>query len=106
MAIPILRTKEIVVEWKKEEEGKGPYIGPRPFGMGLEYQKRFFGRDYETDEILSLILAHSIVLVYAQSGAGKTSIFNAQILPTLEERGFEILPTARVKIASSIPTDS
>ena len=101
MSISVLGTKEI--EHREEE---GPYIGPRPFGTSLEYQKRFFGRDYETDEILSLILAHRIILVYAQSGAGKTSIFNAQILPTLEKRDFEILPTARVKIASSIPTDS
>ena len=83
-----------------------PYIGPRPFGTSKEHQRRFFGRDYETDEILSLILAHNVVLVYAQSGAGKTSIFNARILPELEKLNFEVLPTARIKIASSVSAQS
>jgi hypothetical protein len=99
MAISIPRTE-------KTENINEPYIGPRPFGTGLEDQKRFFGRDYETDEIISLIVAHNLVLVYAQSGAGKTSIFNAQILPTIEKQGFEILPTTRVKITSTIPIES
>jgi YVTN family beta-propeller protein len=103
MATSVLRGDKAVEGTTREIAVEGPYIGPRPFGLGSEYQKRFFGRDYEADEILSLILAHSITLVYAQSGAGKTSIFNAKILPTLQKRGFEILPTARVKIAS--PTD-
>ena len=66
-----------------------------------EDQKRFFGRDEETDEIISLIFSHQIVLVYSQSGAGKTSIFNAKIIPTLINQGFEVFPTARVGIISS-----
>ena len=53
-----------------------PYIGPRSFNRNLKDQKRFFGRDYETEEIVSLISSHKLVLIYAQSGAGKTSIFN------------------------------
>jgi hypothetical protein len=60
-----------------------------------------FGRDYETDEIVSLISAHKLVLVYAQSGAGKTSIFNAQVISRLERYGFQVLPIARVTIAST-----
>ena len=44
--------------------------------------------------------------MYAQSGAGKTSIFNAQVIPTLESRGFEALPVARVQgeVTDSSPT--
>ena len=80
-----------------------PYIGPRPFGDSLEDQKRFFGRDYEAEEIISLIMAHDTVIIYAQSGAGKTSIINAQIILILKSRGFKILPIARVKIASDTP---
>ena len=83
-----------------------PYIGPRPFGDSLEDQKRFFGRDYEAEEIISLIMAHDTLIIYAQSGAGKTSIINAQIGPNLEKDGFKILPIARVKIASDIPYES
>jgi hypothetical protein len=59
--------------------------------------KRFFGRDDETDELLSLLLGHKVVLVYAQSGAGKTSLLNAKIIPELEENGLHVLPVARVE---------
>ena len=82
-----------------------PYIGPRPFKRDIEDQKRFFGRDDETDEIVSLILGHKLVLIYAQSGAGKTSIFNAKVAPTLEKYGFQVLPTARVGIASDTKSE-
>ena len=83
----------------KGQRTTDPFIGPRPFQRSD--QKLFYGRDSETDEIVSLIFAHALVLVYAQSGVGKTSIFNAKILPVLEEHGFEILPTARVKMTSN-----
>ena len=82
-----------------------PYIGPRPFKRDIEDQKRFFGRDDETDEIVSLILGHKLVLIYAQSGAGKTSILNAKVTPTLEKYGFQVLPTARVGIASDTKSE-
>ena len=81
-----------------------PYIGPRPFRTDIKDQLRFFGRDVETDEILALITSHKVILVYAQSGAGKTSIFNAQIIPSLRDHGFEVMPMTRVKITSTIPT--
>ncbi len=32
-----------------------PYIGPRPFKRDKYDQSRFFGRDVETNEIVSLI---------------------------------------------------
>lgn len=76
-----------------------PYVGPRPFESGD--QALFFGRDQEISDLLSLIVAHGEVLVYAQSGAGKTSLFNAGIIPLLETRGFDVLPVARVR--GSIP---
>jgi YVTN family beta-propeller protein len=41
-------------------------------------------------------------LIYAQSGAGKTSIVNANVIPTLERHKFKVLPVARVKISSDI----
>ena len=73
-----------------------PYIGPRPFDKTDVDKKRFFGRDSEADEIVSLILGHRLVLVYAQSGAGKTSIINAKVAPMLEDYGFQVLPSARI----------
>lgn len=73
-----------------------PYIGPRPFEHKKEDTDRFFGRSNETQEIISLIFGHPITLVYAQSGAGKTSLFNASIVVQLEENNFDVLPLTRV----------
>jgi putative ribosome biogenesis GTPase RsgA len=83
-----------MVNFLQDQEKKRiePFIGPRPFELNKEDQERFFGRDNETDEIITLIYSHKIVLVYAQSGAGKTSIFNGQIIPELEKQGFEVFP--------------
>jgi WD40 repeat protein len=73
-----------------------PYPGPRPFEE--KEQDLFFGRDREVRELLSLIAAHRAVLLYAQSGAGKTSLLNARIIPLLKEGKFEVvLPVARVR---------
>jgi tetratricopeptide (TPR) repeat protein len=87
------------VDQRKIKEN--PFIGPRPFGRNLYDQLRFFGRKYETEEILTQILSHQLVLIYAQSGAGKTSILNANVIPELEKEGFDVLPIARVGISSN-----
>ena len=76
-----------------------PYVGAVPFQR--DDAPRFFGRERETDELVSLIEAHSVVLVYAQSGAGKTSLLNAGIIPALEsEEVCQIFPPARLSVAS------
>jgi YVTN family beta-propeller protein len=78
-----------------DKEESNPYVGPRAFEP--EDKELFFGRSQETEELVSLIFAHPVVLVYAESGAGKTSLLNAQVIPTLEKSGFQVLPVARVK---------
>lgn len=72
-----------------------PYIGPRPYER--EDSPFFFGREREARDLLSLIVAHGEVILHAQSGAGKTSLINARLIPLLEEKGFEIFPTTRVR---------
>ena len=73
-----------------------PYVGPRPFEEKDE--EVFFGRDEEVDELVSLISAHQALLLYAQSGVGKTSLVKAKLIPTLiNEERFEVLPPARVR---------
>ncbi len=71
-----------------------PYVGPRPFGR--DEKDLFFGRDREARDLCSLVVAHPIVLLYAASGAGKSSLLNAGLIPLLEARGYEVLPPARV----------
>ncbi|WP_420629074.1 pre-peptidase C-terminal domain-containing protein [Candidatus Leptofilum sp.] len=73
-----------------------PYVGPRSFAR--DQFNLFKGRSRETDELYSLLLARRLVLFYAQSGAGKTSLLNAGLIPQLEDsqEGFEVLPIGRV----------
>jgi hypothetical protein len=71
-----------------------PYIGPRPYTR--EEEKFFFGREREGRDLLSLVVSERLVLFYAQSGAGKTSLINTRLVPGLEGRGFEVLPVGRV----------
>ncbi|HSS79040.1 MAG TPA: hypothetical protein VLV54_20130, partial [Thermoanaerobaculia bacterium] len=71
-----------------------PYVGPRAFSK--EDAPLFFGRDREAAELLSLILAHPVVLLYAPSGAGKTSLLQAKIITLLKERDDLVLGSVRV----------
>jgi tetratricopeptide (TPR) repeat protein len=81
---------------RTELKVENPYVGPRPFEE--RHQRRFFGRDWEADELVSLVVAHPAVLLYAQSGAGKTSLINAKLVPLLrDEEGLQVLPVARVR---------
>ncbi len=72
-----------------------PYVGPYPFRR--EDKEIFFGRDREARDLMSCVIAHSETVFYAQSGAGKTSLLNAKLLPILEAEDFEVLPSARVQ---------
>ena len=83
-----------------------PFVGPRPFEK--EDSDRFFGRTRETEELLSLIIAHRAVLVYAQSGAGKSSLLRAGVIPRLEDQQFQVLRSARVHglLPNDVPPES
>jgi hypothetical protein len=72
-----------------------PYVGPRPFTD--EDQRIFFGRNREAEQLLSLVLAHPASLLYSPSGAGKTSLIQAKLIPLLEDRGNQILGPTRIK---------
>src|SRR5215831_9923848 len=79
---------------------QSPYVGPRPFTT--KDREIFFGRNQEAIELTSLIKAHPEVLLYAQSGAGKTSLLFAQVIPILDtEEDFDVLPPARVRTQES-----
>ncbi|MEM7159017.1 MAG: tetratricopeptide repeat protein [Myxococcota bacterium] len=78
-----------------------PFLGPRPFERGAS--PYFFGRERESAELTSLIASRRCVFVYARSGAGKTSLMNAGVIPELERRDFLVLPVARVNGPGSPP---
>ena len=72
-----------------------PYVGPRAFDEADA--DRFFGRTQESRQLSSLVIAHRAVLLYAQSGAGKTSLLQASLVPALKGRKrIVVLPIGRV----------
>src|SRR5262249_18538766 len=48
----------------------------------------FFGRDREIQILLSDIVANRLVVLFAETGTGKTSLINAGIRPRLEGRHY------------------
>lgn len=80
-----------------------PYVGPRPFTQ--EEYGRFFGRDREARELLSKVISERLLLFYAPSGAGKSSLLEARLIPALQEKpiGYTILPKGRV--GGELPED-
>ena len=72
-----------------------PYVGPRTFTeneRGL-----FFGREREARDLTARIVSERLLLFYAQSGAGKSSLINARVIPKLrDEEHFQVLPVGRV----------
>jgi WD40 repeat protein len=71
-----------------------PYVGPRTFER--KDAARFFGRETEARDLLALAGSQRLVLFYAQSGAGKSSLINTRLAPQLEARGLYVLPVGRV----------
>ncbi len=72
-----------------------PFVGPRPIERG----QPIFGRDAEIDGLYYLLSAERIVLFHSPSGAGKSSLLQAGLLPRLAEQ-FDVWTPARV----SLPT--
>jgi Fe2+ transport system protein FeoA len=73
-----------------------PYVGPRPFERGDAL--RFFGRERETRDLASVVVAHRVVVLYSASGAGKSSLLNAGVIPQLVAKGFDVLPPGRLGV--------
>jgi photosystem II stability/assembly factor-like uncharacterized protein len=63
------------------------YPGARPFSDDDLSQRTFFGREPSSVALTDQILANRLVLVYAKSGLGKTSLLNAGVAPRLRDAG-------------------
>lgn len=74
-----------------------PFIGVRPFTTSEDDRLRFSGRFFETQRIISYIYSHPVTLIYAPSGAGKTSLINAAVIPGIKKKKFEVFPATRVQ---------
>jgi tetratricopeptide (TPR) repeat protein len=62
-------------------ESPNPFPGLRPFEF--EENHLFFGRDGQTDELLSRLRQHRFLAVLGTSGSGKSSLVRAGLLPDI-----------------------
>jgi WD40 repeat protein len=83
----------------KPPANSNPYVGPRSFLPG----EHIYGRSRESAELLDLLIAERIVLLHSPSGAGKSSLVNASLVPEMREQGFWVLPIVRVNM--DLPKD-
>ncbi|HZI72816.1 MAG TPA: ATP-binding protein, partial [Gemmatimonadales bacterium] len=96
-AVPRLTEKEA---FRRGAE-TNPYVGPRAF----REQDRLYGREQELAELVDLVVAERVVLMYSPSGAGKTSLIQASLIPELRRQRFRPLPPARVNLPKQADTE-
>lgn len=61
------------------------YPGIKPFSISENFM--FFGRETDIGALNSLIFVNQTVVLYGQSGYGKSSLINAGIIPRLQKNG-------------------
>lgn len=67
------------------------YRGAQPFSDDALSQQTFFGRREASESLTNQILANRLVVVYAKSGVGKSSLLNAGVAPRLRDAGYQPL---------------
>jgi hypothetical protein len=73
-----------------------PFPGPVP----LRETDQLFSRKRETAVLIGRIVADRLVPLYSPSGAGKSSLLNAGVLPAMRNRGFRTHDPIRVGLAA------
>lgn len=75
-----------------------PFVGPRPL---RRREDRLHGRRREVERLFHLLVAERVVWFYSPSGAGKTSLVEAGLIPRLEAEDFHVWPVIRVRALSA-----
>src|SRR5687767_3007721 len=70
-----------------------PYLGARAFGE----DDTIYGRAVEIREVRNLLLSARVVLLHAPSGAGKTSLIRAGIVPMAKENRLVVVSGLRLE---------
>ncbi|MDX3661617.1 hypothetical protein PV646_30305 [Streptomyces sp. ID05-26A] len=76
-----------------EQDITSPYAGLTAFGQ--QDAERFFGRDRLIDRLTGLVAEERVVVVVGASGAGKSSLLRAGLMPRLGERAVLFTPGPR-----------
>jgi len=78
-----------------------PFVGPRP----IEKDQPLFGRDLEIAQLYDLLCSERIVLLYSPSGAGKSSLIQAGLIPRLAQL-FDVWKPVRVNLPPRLGSDT
>lgn len=78
------------------------YPGIRAFEQ--HEQNLFYGRNQEIRDLFRLVVVERLVVVFAKSGIGKSSLLNAGLSPALEEEGYLPIPV-RLQSTEIAPLD-
>ena len=83
---------------QKNHEDDIPFPGPTPFSTSQSHL--LYGRDDDAKLIASIMDEDNcrVLLLYSQSGAGKTSLLNTKIKECLELDGKEVITNGRVGV--------
>ncbi|NJM12702.1 MAG: ATP-binding protein [Synechococcaceae cyanobacterium SM1_2_3] len=82
---------------------ENPYVGPRAFTKN----EVLYGRDRERRDLFSLLVAERLVMLYSPSGAGKSSLIQAGLIPDFIDKNknrpmpFYIAPVIRVGLPAA-----
>jgi hypothetical protein len=66
---------------------ESPYPGINPFSYAI--RNLFFAREKEARALIRLIVMYRGVLLYSESGAGKSSLINSGLIPLALEEGYQ-----------------
>jgi hypothetical protein len=98
--VELVRQEQASHAAAEPQKRQNPYVGPRAFVRG----EHLYGRDREVRRLVNLLIAERIVLLYSPSGAGKTSLIHAALIPELEDELFQVLPVVRVNLVAQAAT--
>ncbi|HEV2371295.1 MAG TPA: tetratricopeptide repeat protein [Streptosporangiaceae bacterium] len=83
-------TRTATTKWS----ANGPYPGARPFQQ--HEQGLFFGRASEADTLAELWRTNYLTIMYGHTGAGKSSLLSAALIPRLQEDSHDVLAPGRL----------
>jgi hypothetical protein len=73
-----------------------PYVGPRAFRKDEE----FYGRELEAKALINKLMPGGVTLLHSPSGAGKTSLIQASVVPWFDDDGFQICATFQPRFSA------
>jgi tetratricopeptide (TPR) repeat protein len=84
-----------------DDANDNPYVGNRPFQVSDQH--RFNGRSGESRDVTALWRSARLAVLSGSSGAGKTSLLSAGVIPLLASAGADMLPVGRVSQGTAFP---